>query len=192
MRDQHVALEDLWGRAGTTIAAQCLETERDEQRLAILTDALQRRLAQADPFDPVGPGIASLLHDRPDRSVRALAGDMGLSERQLRRRVEEAVGYSPRTLARILRFQRFLAAARWDTLQTIRSFDPDWQTPAHGYRMSLAFRLDSPAEVDALYAALVDKGYEGHKAPWDAFWGMRYAVVHDPDGNGVDLFSPMP
>ena len=80
----------------------------------------------------------------------------------------------------------------WDTLETIRSFDPDWQPPAHGYRMSLAFRLDSPAEVDALYSALVDKGYEGHKAPWDAFWGMRYAVVHDPDGNGVDLFSPMP
>ena len=80
----------------------------------------------------------------------------------------------------------------WDTLETIRSFDPDWQPPAHGYRMSLAFRLASPAEVDALYSALVDKGYEGHKAPWDAFWGMRYAVVHDPDGNGVDLFSPMP
>jgi AraC-like DNA-binding protein len=37
---------------------------------------------------------------------------MGLSDRQLRRRVEEAVGYSPRTLARILRFQRFLSAAR--------------------------------------------------------------------------------
>jgi hypothetical protein len=24
----------------------------------------------------------------------------------------------------------------------------------------------------------------------DAFWGMRYALVHDPDGNGVDLFCP--
>ena len=80
----------------------------------------------------------------------------------------------------------------WDTFETIRSFDPDWQPPPHGYRISLAFRLDRPAEVDALYGALVDKGYEGHKAPWDAFWGMRYAVVHDPDGNGVDLFSPLP
>ena len=80
----------------------------------------------------------------------------------------------------------------WDTLETIRSFDPEFQPPASGYRMSLAFRLDTPAEVDALYRALVDMGYEGHKPPWDAFWGMRYAVVHDPDGNGVDLFSPMP
>ena len=32
-------------------------------------------------------------------------------------------------------------------------------------------------------------GYEGHKEPWDAFWGHRYAIVHDPDGNGVDLFA---
>ena len=80
----------------------------------------------------------------------------------------------------------------WDTLETIRSFDPEWQPPAHGYRMSLAFKLDTPAEVDALYGALVKNGYEGYKAPWDAFWGMRYAVVHDPDGNGIDLFSPLP
>jgi AraC-like DNA-binding protein len=42
----------------------------------------------------------------------SLANDFGLSERQLRRRVEDAVGYSPRTLVRILRFQRFLHAAR--------------------------------------------------------------------------------
>ena len=31
-----------------------------------------------------------------------------------------------------------------------------------------------------------------HLAPWDAFWGQRYAVVLDPDGNHVDLFAPLP
>jgi AraC-like DNA-binding protein len=112
VRDQHVALDDLWGRAGATIAAQCLDSEREDQRVAILTDALQQRLADADPVDPVGLGIATLLTDHPERSVPALADDVGLSERQLRRRVEDAIGYSPRTLARILRFQRFLTAAR--------------------------------------------------------------------------------
>ncbi|HUP72792.1 MAG TPA: helix-turn-helix domain-containing protein [Acidimicrobiales bacterium] len=112
LRDQHVALDDLWGRAGAEIAARCLETDREEVRVAILTNALQRRLAEAEPVDPVGLAIASLMTGHPDRSVPALASDMGLSERQLRRRVEDAVGYSPRTLARILRFQRFLAAAR--------------------------------------------------------------------------------
>ena len=77
-----------------------------------------------------------------------------------------------------------------DTVETIRSFDPSW-TPATGSpRMGLAFACDSPAEVDKLYGELVAAGYEGHKEPWDAFWGMRYAVLHDPDGNGVDLYCP--
>jgi catechol 2,3-dioxygenase-like lactoylglutathione lyase family enzyme len=78
----------------------------------------------------------------------------------------------------------------FDTVETIRSFDPSW-TPATGSpRMGLAFACDSPAEVDKLYGELVAAGYEGHKEPWDAFWGMRYALLHDPDGNGVDLFCP--
>jgi catechol 2,3-dioxygenase-like lactoylglutathione lyase family enzyme len=78
----------------------------------------------------------------------------------------------------------------FDTVETIRSFDSSW-TPATGSpRMGLAFACDSPAEVDKVYGELVAAGYEGHKEPWDAFWGMRYAVLHDPDGNGVDLFCP--
>jgi transcriptional regulator GlxA family with amidase domain len=48
----------------------------------------------------------------PGSVTMGLADDIALSERQLRRRVEGAVGYSPRTLARIVRFQRFLRAAR--------------------------------------------------------------------------------
>jgi AraC-like DNA-binding protein len=43
--------------------------------------------------------------------ARVSALDLGVSERQLRRRFEDAVGYGPKTLARVLRFQRFLALA---------------------------------------------------------------------------------
>jgi len=79
----------------------------------------------------------------------------------------------------------------WDTVDVIRSFDPDWTPPTGGHRVGLAFLVDSPAEVDALYAELTAAGYEGHKEPWDAFWGQRYAIVRDPDGNGVELFAPL-
>ncbi len=79
----------------------------------------------------------------------------------------------------------------FDTRETIRSFDPSWEPSTGGHRMGLAFGCDSPDEVDRLYGELVAAGYEGHKEPWDAFWGMRYAVLHDPDGNGVDLFCPI-
>ncbi|MFI1568534.1 VOC family protein [Streptomyces sp. NPDC020490] len=79
-----------------------------------------------------------------------------------------------------------------DTEETIRSFHAGWEPPAGGGRVSLAFRCGSPAEVDALYKDLVGAGHHGELKPWDAVWGMRYAVVHDPDGNGVDLLAELP
>jgi catechol 2,3-dioxygenase-like lactoylglutathione lyase family enzyme len=78
----------------------------------------------------------------------------------------------------------------FDTVETIRSFDPEWTPPRGGHRMGLAFRCETPAEVDRAYEDLTALGYEGHKAPWDAFWGQRYAIIHDPDGNSVELFAP--
>lgn len=80
----------------------------------------------------------------------------------------------------------------WDSEDTVRSFAPDW-TPARGGdgRVGLAFHCGYPADVDKTYAELTGAGYHGHKDPWDAFWGQRYAAVHDPDGNPVDLFAPL-
>jgi AraC-like DNA-binding protein len=53
---------------------------------------------------------AARLLARPGARVGEVAGDVGLSERQFRRRCEAGVGYGPRTLARILRFRRFVSA----------------------------------------------------------------------------------
>ena len=80
----------------------------------------------------------------------------------------------------------------WDTEETVRSFDESWTAPAGGSRVGLAFACDDSADVDAIYAQLVGAGYDGHLPPWDAFWGQRYAAVHDPDGNSVDLFAALP
>jgi catechol 2,3-dioxygenase-like lactoylglutathione lyase family enzyme len=79
----------------------------------------------------------------------------------------------------------------WDTVETIRSFDPEWAAPSGSPRVGLAFLCESPADVDRAYDTLVAAGHEGHKAPWDAFWGQRYAVMHDPDGNSIDLFASL-
>ncbi|HEV7451563.1 MAG TPA: VOC family protein [Pseudonocardiaceae bacterium] len=80
----------------------------------------------------------------------------------------------------------------WDTEDTIRSFALDWRAGNGDSRTSLAFRLPDPAAVDAAYAELAAAGYHGKHAPWDAFWGQRYAVVLDPDALTVDLFAPLP
>ncbi|WP_028931721.1 VOC family protein [Pseudonocardia asaccharolytica] len=78
----------------------------------------------------------------------------------------------------------------FDTQQTIRSFHPGWR-PGTG-QLSLAFRLPDAVAVDAAYAQVTAAGYHGELAPFDAFWGQRYAMVRDPDGNGVALFAPLP
>jgi len=79
----------------------------------------------------------------------------------------------------------------WDPVETILMFDPEWTPPVGNHRNSLAFRCDSPADVDATYRKLIDAGHTGYKEPWDAFWRQRYAIMHDPDGNGVDLFADL-
>jgi len=79
----------------------------------------------------------------------------------------------------------------WNSLEMVKGIEPDWVEPV-GQRMGLAFKCDSPAEVDATFARLVAAGHPARHAPWDAFWGQRYAVVVDPDGNGVDLFAGLP
>lgn len=76
----------------------------------------------------------------------------------------------------------------WDSLELIKGFDPNWVEPV-GQRITLAFKCENAEEVDILYNRVIESGYRSHKPPWDAFWGQRYAIVVDPDGNAVDLFA---
>ena len=77
-----------------------------------------------------------------------------------------------------------------DSEAVVRGFRPDW-TRRTGNQVGLALECDSPAEVDSLYARVVDEGFTGEKAPWDAVWGQRYAQLADPDGVPVDLYAPL-
>jgi uncharacterized glyoxalase superfamily protein PhnB len=66
----------------------------------------------------------------------------------------------------------------------------------HGFaaergRVVLGVGLESREAVDALWAHLVGEGVQGLQPPYDTFWGARYAIVEDPDGNPVGLMSPV-
>jgi catechol 2,3-dioxygenase-like lactoylglutathione lyase family enzyme len=78
----------------------------------------------------------------------------------------------------------------WDNETLIRQIDPTWQAPAAGHRAVLAFQCASATDVDATYERALAAGGTAKLAPWDAFWGQRYAQLHDPDGQPVDLFAP--
>jgi uncharacterized glyoxalase superfamily protein PhnB len=77
-----------------------------------------------------------------------------------------------------------------DSEEVIRSFLPDWSRET-GNQLSLAFECSSSADVDEVYARMTGEGFEGEKEPWDAFWGQRYALLHDPDGVEVNLYAPL-
>src|SRR5687768_3788969 len=64
-----------------------------------------------------------------------------------------------------------------------------WPAGANG--VVLGFRVDDRDAVDRTYADLLAAGAAGQQAPYDAFWGVRYAVVTDPDGNAVGIMSPV-
>ena len=77
-----------------------------------------------------------------------------------------------------------------NSVEMMKSIDPDYVDPV-GQRMGVAFLCASPSEVVSKYAEMIGAEYRGHKEPWDAFWGQRYAQITDPDGNIVDLFAPL-
>ena len=81
---------------------------------------------------------------------------------------------------------------QFDTEEIMQSFS-DWTPPptGGGHRVALAFECDSPSDVDAVFAQMIEYGAPSHLEPMDAFWGQRYATVLDPNGNPVDLFAPL-
>jgi len=103
LRDQRVDLADLRPAAARRLPG----TLDPETAVARMVD-LAGTLVTESPPDLDVAHAASLLRD-PRARVEDVAGEVGLSMRQLRRRCDAAVGYGPKTLQRILRFRRFVS-----------------------------------------------------------------------------------
>jgi AraC-like DNA-binding protein len=102
LRDQRVFLADLRKDAARGLPA----TLTPAGAVARVLDVTGAMIADSTP-DPAIDEAASLLRD-PAARTEDIAAELGLSERQLRRRSHAAAGYGPKTLQRILRFQRFV------------------------------------------------------------------------------------
>jgi AraC-like DNA-binding protein len=110
LRDGGVALERVWGDAGRRLE-QALEDDGGDGAVALLVTALREQARRSAAPDPLVHAAVDQLRD-PRTRVEALAGELAVSARQLRRRFETAVGYGPKRLARVLRLERALTAAR--------------------------------------------------------------------------------
>jgi uncharacterized glyoxalase superfamily protein PhnB len=65
------------------------------------------------------------------------------------------------------------------------------QRSGRGSSVLISVYFDTRAAVDDTYAKLVAAGHAGRQRPYDAFWGARFAIVADPEGNDVGLMSPV-
>ena len=102
--DLNVPLEDVWGEAPEVA---------DVHELA---RAVLERSGEADEV------VRAAATGTPRSAI-------GIGDRQLRRRFLDAVGYGPKTLERILRFQRFLSLERTDLAR--RALDAGYADQAH-------------------------------------------------------------
>jgi AraC-like DNA-binding protein len=102
--DARLDLSEVLGDAGRRLGAAL---DRTADPVASLHAWLAARTGLAELPDPVVVRAVRRLDDGCDR-VGALAAEVGLSERALRRRVTAAVGYGPKRLGRVLRLWRAL------------------------------------------------------------------------------------
>jgi AraC-like DNA-binding protein len=126
LRDARAPLHELWGDDAHELNARVDEAP---DRAGVLLAALAPRAAAAGAPDPLVQ--AAIMRLRDGAPVRALAEELHVSERQLRRRVATAVGYGPKRLARVLRLRRALAAARGGEELARAAADAGYADQAH-------------------------------------------------------------
>ena len=143
LRDRRVALEDLWGR-GRAGGGRAGGRRSGRARAARSAPASQR----AAP-DPRVVAVARRLARAPGTPVPALAATVGLGDRQLRRRFTAAVGYGPKTFARVARFHRALALLRAGEPPAAAAFAAGYADQAHMTREMRALGGRTPVALRA-------------------------------------------
>jgi AraC-like DNA-binding protein len=107
MVDMHVLLDELDPQLAKRIDDRLADAPDPRAAVAGLIDELIRRLDGVDAPDPTVRAAVTVL-DTTNTTVADAAARAHVSERELQRRFVRDVGYAPKTLQRVLRFQRFM------------------------------------------------------------------------------------
>ena len=153
--DVQAPLDDVIGPRGVELAESLGEAEGHEAEYLLLEEAVAAAIADRAP-DPLVLAATRRL-GFPGSRVDQLAHALGISERQLRRRFHQAVGYGPKTLDRILRFRRLVSQAQAVTDGEVDlarlAADLGYADQAHMTRDAVRLTGMPPAQLAALWAA---------------------------------------
>jgi transcriptional regulator GlxA family with amidase domain len=102
-----VHLDDLLGPAGDELVARLWDVEGWERRFGIVDATLAALAAERpEPSSSLAWAWGRMRASGGRASIGALARELGWSHRRLIARFREQLGLPPKTLARILRFER--------------------------------------------------------------------------------------
>jgi AraC-like DNA-binding protein len=112
---------------------------------------------------------AARLLGRPGVTIDGVAAAVGLSPRELRRRFPDHVGYGPKALHRVLRFQRFLGrapdvAAGAASLASAAA-EAGYADQSHLGRDCRRLSGSSPATLVGRWAFAAESGRSGRNVP---------------------------
>src|SRR4051794_13835835 len=107
LADSHVLLDAIDPRLTRRIDERLSAAPDVPSGLVAMADELARRLRDV-PSPDAGVRAAVRALDLADATVADAAASAHVSERELQRRFVREVGYAPKTLHRVLRFQRFM------------------------------------------------------------------------------------
>jgi AraC-like DNA-binding protein len=108
--NSRVPLEELFDSRAGELAERLSEADDQDARFLLLEALIASAVERSAP-DPLVLAATRRL-GFPGSRVDELARALGISERQLRRRFHQAVGYGPKTLDRVLRFRRLVSQAQ--------------------------------------------------------------------------------
>jgi AraC-like DNA-binding protein len=104
---RHTVLGDLWGADAERARARLIEADGPERKLELLEAMLADRLPRVRGLHPaVAMALSRFAHDG---GVREVVARSGYSHRRFIALFRGAVGITPKTYTRVLRFQRVLA-----------------------------------------------------------------------------------
>jgi AraC-like DNA-binding protein len=125
LRDGRLPARELWGDAGALLEQEAACAADPAAALVDFVSARARHEARPDPL--VRAAAVRLARAR----VVDVARELAVSERHLRRRVEEHVGYGPKRLGRVLRLQRALRLLRAGAELAETAFECGYSDQAH-------------------------------------------------------------
>jgi AraC-like DNA-binding protein len=114
VRNRHALLRDIWPRDQAAAWAGAMDQPSLTAKLDAASGLIAGRLESVADPDPLVRDTVVWIVAHPGDRVEEIARRCGLSDRQMRRRFAQAVGYGPKTLQRVLRMQRVLWLARAD------------------------------------------------------------------------------